>query len=183
MSYLLYTVEFTLKLKKKHYINSLIRKTCFLVSFHAVSFAVVTVAFGVVFYLLIKNVFVPNPSLMLSVGIVFPIFYEFALVVLFFVSMRTSNSNPKIQNRTPRVHFDNTVVTKYLQTRPSKPSFVPTTQPSNTTFTVPYTGEFTEITTSVKGAFDEDKVPLISNDNGSNYEATSNSSEQYLHSV
>ena len=49
---------------QKQYVNTLIRKTCFLVSFHAVGFAVVTVAFGVVFHLVVKNVFVPNQSLM-----------------------------------------------------------------------------------------------------------------------
>ena len=138
---------------KQHYINSLIQKTCFLVSLHAVGFAIVTVAFSVVFYLLVGNVFVPNQSLMFSVGTIFPIFYEFALIVLFIVSMRTS----KIQNRRQRLHA---VHTKNLQTRPSKSSFVPTTQPSNTTFTVPYTGAFTDITTE---SVHEEEIPLTSN--------------------
>ena len=172
---------------QKQYVNSLIRKTCCLVSFHGVGFAVVTVAFGLVFYLLVKNVVVLNQSLLFSEAIIFPFFYEFALIVLFFVSVRTSNSHPNLPGkRSPRVRFDTAALSKNLRTRPSKPSFVPTNQPSNTrSLTVPYTGAFTEITASINGEGDEDKVPLVSNNgNCSNYEATSNSSEQsYLNPV
>ena len=78
------------KVKRKH-MHTLIQKTCFLVSFHAVAFAVVTIALGVVFYLF-KQIFTSNQPLMLSAAIILPIFYEFALIVLFFVSLRTSNS-------------------------------------------------------------------------------------------
>ena len=143
---------------RKQYVNTLVQKTCFLVSFHAVGFAVVTVAFGLVFYLLSTNVFVPDQSLMLSVAIIFPIFYEFALIVLFLVSLRTSNI--KAPNVRPRVHWAwkiNSDIT--LKTAPSKSSYKPGDQPSYTTFTIPYTNEFTQITVNEGG--DEDTELLV----------------------
>ena len=163
------------RVKRKH-MHTLIQKTCFLVSFHAVAFAVVTVAFGVVFYLLVNGIFAPNQSLMFSVAIVFPIFYEFALIVLFIVSLRTSNSmtssrSPQQEPR-QRVHWDNDISSKDLKTQPAKLSFF--TQPSNTiSQSVPYTGEFDS---------DEENVILTSSADHptANYEATSTSNSSEL---
>ena len=156
---------------KREHMHTLIQKTCFLVSFHAVGFAVVTVAFGVVFYLLVKKIFTPNQPLMFSVAIVFPIFYEFALIVLFIVSLRTSKS--KIDGRSPqqeprrRVHWDNDISSKDFKTRPAKLSFL--TQPSTTVSrSIPYTKGFDS---------DEENVMLTSSTEHvcANYEATSTS--------
>ena len=160
------------EVKQKH-MHTLIQKTCFLVSFHAVSFAIGSVAFGVVFYLLSNGIFLPNEPLMFSVAIVFPFTYEFALLVLFIVSLRTSNSSTRPpQEPRHRVHWDNEISSKDLQTRPAKLSFY--TQPSTTVSqSVPYTGGFDS---------DEENVMLtLSADHpNANYEATSisNSSKQ-----
>ena len=155
------------KVKQKH-MHTLIQKTCFLVSFHAVSFAIGSVAFGVVFYLLLKGIFLPNQPLMFSVAIVFPFTYEFALLVLFIVSLRTSNSSARPPQQEPRhrVHWDNEISSKDMQTRPAKLSFL--TQPSTTVSqSVPYTGEFDT---------NDEKVMLTSSADhpNANYEATSN---------
>ena len=58
------------KLKRMH---ALIQKTCFLVSFHAVAFAVVS---GVIFHLLLKKIFSLNQPHMFSVAdnLIFPSF-------------------------------------------------------------------------------------------------------------
>ena len=158
------------EVKRKQYVYTLVRKTCFLVSFHAVGFAVVTVTFGVVFY---HGIFVPNQSLMFFGAIVLPIFYEFALIILFMVSLRTKNSTSKSLQQKPRarVHWNKDISSKDLNTRPAKLSFL--TQPSTTVSgTIPYTGEFDS---------DEEKVLLTSSADhpSANYEAASisNSSE------
>ena len=161
------------KVKRKH-IHTLIQKTCFLVSFHAVAFAVVTIALGVVFYLF-KQIFTSNQPLMLSAAIILPIFYEFALIVLFFVSLRTSNSITSVrllhQEPRHRVHWDSDISSKDLQTRPAKLSFY--TQPSTTVSrSVPYTGGFDSDEENVILTLSADYLNI-------NYEATSisNSSE------
>ena len=131
---------------KRRHMHTLIQKTCFLISFHAVAFAVVTAAFGVIFYLLQNKIFSLNQPFMFSVAIAFPVFYEMSLIVLFFVSLRTSNSN--ICTRSPqqeprrRVKWDHDLLSsKDLKTQPPKLSFY--TQPSYTVSqSMPYTGGF-----------------------------------------
>jgi hypothetical protein len=132
------------RVKRKH-IHTLIQKTCFLVSFHAVAFSVFTAALGVAFYLKIISV---NQSLMISEAILIPTIHEFSLIVLFFASLRicTSNSNVKKshqqEQRRRGVKWDNDVLSsKDLKTRPPKLSIF--TQPSYTVSrSMPYTGGF-----------------------------------------
>ena len=165
------------RVKLKH-MHTLIQKTCFLVSFHAVAFSIVSVAFGMIFYLLLRKIFTLNQPFMFSVAIVFPIFYEFSLIILFFVSLRTSNSMISLRSRSPqqeprpRVHWDNDILSsKDLKTRPPKLSFF--TQPSFTiSQSVPYTGGFDSNEENVMLTSSTDYVCV-------NYEATStsNSSE------
>ena len=109
-----------------------------------------------------------------SVG--FPVFYEFSLIALFFVSLHTSNSmtsarSPQQESRW-RVHWDNDILSsKDLKIQSAKLSFF--TQLSYTiSQSMPYTGGFDS---------DEEKVMLTSSADHltANYEATStsNSSE------
>ena len=158
--------------------HTLIQKTCFLVSFQAIAFAVISVVFGVIFYFLLNKIFSPNQHFMFSVDIIFPIIYNFSLIVLFLVSLRIRASNSMISGRSPqheprqRVHWDNDILSsKDLKTRPPKLSFF--TQPSFTiSQSMPYTGGFDT---------DEENVMLTSSTDhhNINYEATStsNSSE------
>ena len=93
---------------------TLIQKTYFLVSFHAVAFAVFSAAFGAMFL----KMFSINQPLMFSVAdsVGFSVFYEFSLIVLFFVSLHTSNSSIMTSARSPqqesrwRVHWDNDIL-------------------------------------------------------------------------
>ena len=131
----------SLRVQQKH-IHTLIQKSCFLVSFHTVVFAVATVALSIKFCLL-KNKL--NQPFVFSVTILLPALYEVSLIILFFVSLRTSNS--KIcarslqQEPRRRVNWDNDISSKDLQTRPPKLSFY--TQPSYTVSqSMPYTGGF-----------------------------------------
>ena len=71
------------RVERKH-MHTLIQKTCILISFQAVAFAVVTAIFGVAFYL---KIFSLNQSFMFAIAILFPAIYELSLIVLFFASL------------------------------------------------------------------------------------------------
>jgi hypothetical protein len=138
----------SLRVKRRH-IRTLIQKTCYLVGFYAVGFAVFTAAFSVSSYLLHNKIISLNQHFMLSVAILLPIIFQLSVIVLFFVSLRTSNSKNLIcarslqQEPRRRVKWDNDILlsSKELKTQSPKPSFF--TQPSYTVSqSMPYTGGF-----------------------------------------
>ena len=107
--------------------KKLVHKTCFLASFHAVSFAIITGIFSVFFYLMIEGVFIPNFATMFVIALLFPFFYVFGLIILFVISLRTS-SILRPQKRTGQNNGNDS---DYFQTNPSSHPFI---QPSHTTF-------------------------------------------------
>ena len=107
--------------------KKLVHKTCFLASFHAVSFAIITGIFSVFFYLMIEGVFIPNFATMFVIALLFPFFYVFGLIILFVISLRTS-SILRPQKRTGQNNGNDS---GYFQTNPSSHPFI---QPSHTTF-------------------------------------------------
>ena len=137
--------------------NMLVQKTYFLLILYTASSVVSTTSLVWISSLKSKEKYFSS-SLILATALWFPLFFEFALLLLFAVSVRISERCLHSQRRVA-VHENQT---EDCETNPSSHPFI---QPSETCYSPPYTGGFTNISASLHTETDKtcdgEKTPLL----------------------